>query len=338
MKALVITSLSGPDALSVQDAAEPTLKPGQTLVRVAAGGLNFADVMTTQGGYPGTPAPPLIAGREFAGAEETTGRRVMGYAQWGAFAQKVGAYANMLWPVPEHWTDEQAAAFPVNYFTAYLAYWQAGMTSQAMWGQPPSPALSGVEGPAQRSEAPPRVLIHAVAGGVGTAAVQIGHILGVEMYGTSSSDEKLARVTELGLQHGINYKQHDYEEVVKNLTHGEGVDAVFEMLGGEHTAKSLRCLRDFGRVIQYGTATGKPPQLDVRALYAKSAILQGLWLSYLSQKRDIMEPAWSQLSEWIAQRKLTPVIGQVFPFDRAVEAYKLMQEGKNYGKVVLKIG
>jgi NADPH2:quinone reductase len=110
------------------------------------------------------------------------------------------------------------------------------------------------------------------------------------------------------------------------------------MLGGEHTAKSLRCLRDFGRVIQYGTATGKPPQLDVRALYAKSAILQGLWLSYLSQKRDIMEPAWSQLSEWIAQRKLTPVIGQVFPFDRAVEAYKLMQEGKNYGKVVLKIG
>jgi NADPH2:quinone reductase len=181
------------------------------------------------------------------------------------------------------------------------------------------------------------VLIHAVAGGVGTAAVQIGRILGVEMYGTSSSDEKLARVKELGLQHAINYKKHDYEEVVKSLTHGEGVDAVFEMLGGEHTAKSLRCLRDFGRVIQYGTATGKPPQLDVRALYAKSASLQGLWLTYLSQKREIMEPAWKQLSEWIAERKLAPVIGQVFPLERAVEAYKLLQEGKNYGKVVLKI-
>ena len=110
------------------------------------------------------------------------------------------------------------------------------------------------------------------------------------MYGTSSSPEKLARVKELGLQHAINYKQHDYEEVVKNLTHGEGVDAVFEMLGGEHTAKSLRCLRDFGRVIQYGTATGKAPQLDVRAMYAKSASVQGLWLTYLSQKREIMEP------------------------------------------------
>jgi NADPH2:quinone reductase len=253
----------------------------------------------------------------------------MGYTQWAAFAEKTAAYSHMLWGVPGHWTDEQAAAFPVNYFTAYLAYWQAGMTSQPMWGQPPSAV--------RRSEAPLRVLIHAVAGGVGTAAVQIGRILGVEMYGTSSSDEKLARVKELGLQHGINYKQDDYEEVVKNLTHGEGVDAVFEMLGGEHTAKSLRCLRDFGRVIQYGTATGKPPQLDVRAMYAKSAILQGLWLTYLSQKREIMEPAWLQLSEWIAQRKLTPVIGQVFPLDRAIEAYKLLQEGKNYGKLVLKI-
>jgi NADPH2:quinone reductase len=319
MKALVITSLSGPEALAIQDAAEPTLKQRQTLVHVAAGGLNFADVMTTQGGYPGTPAPPLIAGREFSGVEESSGRRVMGYIQWGAFAEKVAGYSHMLWPVPDRWTDEQAAAFPVNYFTAYLAYWQAGMTQGTAAGRTH------------------RVLIHAVAGGVGTAAVEIGHILGVEMYGTSSSDEKLARVRELGLQHGINYKQSDYEEVVKNLTHGEGVDAVFEMLGGEHTAKSLRCLRDFGRVIQYGTATGKQPQLDVRALYAKSASLQGLWLTYLSQKHEIMEPAWKQLSEWIAQRKLTPVIGRVFSFDRAVEGYKLLQDGKNYGKVVLKI-
>ncbi len=319
MKALVITNLSGPDALKIQESPEPAPKPGQTLVRVSAGGLNFADFMTAQGGYPGTPPPPLIAGREFAGVEESSGRRVMGYTQWAAFAEKVAAYPSMLWPVPDHWSFEQAAAFPVNYFTAYLGYWQAGMTSA------PAPGKTH------------RVLIHAVAGGVGTAAVQIGRILGVEMYGTSSSDEKLARVKGLGLQHGINYKQHDYEQVVKDLTHGEGVDAVFEMLGGEHTAKSLRCLSDFGRVIQYGTATGKQPQLDVRAMYAKSASVQGLWLTYLSQKPEIMEPAWKQLWEWIGQRKLTPVIGAVFTLDRAVEGYKLLQEGKNYGKVVLTI-
>jgi NADPH:quinone reductase-like Zn-dependent oxidoreductase len=348
MKALVLTALSGPDALSIQDVPEPVITkspqtlPPQTLVRVAAGGLNFADVMTTKGGYPGTPPPPLIVGREFAGVElsrneETPGRRVMGYAQWAAFAEKTSAYSNMIWPVPEHWTYEQAAAFPVNYFTAYLGYWQAGMT------QPegaPSLSRSSRQGGDVDSAKPrttPRVLIHAVAGGVGTAAVQIGQLLGIEMYGTSSSDAKLARVKALGLQHAINYKQHDYEEVVKNLTHGEGVDAVFEMLGGEHTAKSLRCLRDFGRVIQYGTATGKQPQLDLRAMYAKSASVQGLWLTYLSQKREIMDPAWKQLSAWIAEGKLTPQIGEVFPLDRAIEAYKLLQDGKNYGKIILKI-
>jgi NADPH:quinone reductase len=355
MRALVITSLAGPDALAIGDMPEPAVKAGQTLVRVRAGGLNFADFMTSKGGYPGTPPPPLIAGREFAGVEESTGRRVMGYTQWAAFAEKTAAYSNLLWPVPDHWTDEQAAAFPVNYFTAYLGYWQAGMTpgtvQPPMWGgvrggmpAVKQPVSGRVSDPAGRSETPhpisadpPRVLIHAAAGGVGTAAVQIGRLLGVEMYGTSSSEEKLARVKELGLQHAINYKQHNYEEVVKNLTHGEGVDAVFEMLGGEHTAKSLRCLRDFGRVIQYGTATGKPPQIDVRAMYAKSASVQGLWLTYLSQKREIMEPAWQQLSTWIVERKLTPQIGHVFPFDRAIEAYKLLEEGKNYGKVVIKI-
>ncbi len=337
MRALLITSLAGPEALAIQDAPEPASKPTQTAVRVTAGGVNFADFMTTKGGYPGTPPPPLIAGREFAGKEETSGRRVMGYIQWGAFAEKVAAYPNLLWPTPAHWTDEQAAAFPVNYFTAYLGYWQAGMTNQPQWGRPSEHALSPAEGILQKSGVPPRVLIHAVAGGVGTAAVQIGKVLGIEMYGTSSSDEKLARVKELGLQHGINYKRHDYEEVVKNLTQGDGVDAVFEMLGGEHTSKSLRCLRDFGRVIQYGTATGKQPQLDLRALYAKSASIQGLWLTYLSQKSDIMQPAWTQLSQWISKHKLASVIGEVFPFDRAKEAYKLLQDGKNYGKIVLKI-
>lgn len=330
MKALMITSLSGPDGLAIQDASEPIAKAGQTIVRVKAGGLNFADFMTAKGGYPGTPPPPLIAGREFAGVEDSTGRRVMGYAQWAAFAEKTAAYSNMLWPIPDRWTDEQAAAFPVNYFTAYLGYWQAGMA--------PTPAPDG-DTPAgvARIGKVARVLIHAVAGGVGTAAVQIGKALGVEMYGTSSSDEKLAKVKKLGLQHGINYKQHDYEEVVKNLTHGEGVDAVFEMLGGDHTAKSLRCLRDFGRVIQYGTATGKSPKLDLRAMYAKSGMVQGLWLTYLSQKREVMEPAWQQLSAWIAEGKLTPEIGHEFPLDQAEEAYKLLEDGKNYGKVVLKI-
>jgi NADPH2:quinone reductase len=245
----------------------------------------------------------------------------MGYAQWGAFAERVDARPELLWPVPEGWTAEQGAAFPVNYFTAYFAYWKAGL-------------LDLTQAPI---ESVPRVLIHAVAGGVGTAAVQIGKLLGVEMYGTSSSDDKLARVRGVGLQHGINYKQRDYEEAIKELTQGEGVDVVFEMLGGEHTTKSVRCLRDFGRVIVYGSATGKKSELNPRLLYAKGASVHGLWLTYISAKQQLMNEAWKQLSEWTSQGHLQPVIGHVFPMERAAEAFRLLSDGENFGKVILKI-
>jgi NADPH:quinone reductase-like Zn-dependent oxidoreductase len=321
MKAIVISRLGGPEALEIQDVPNPVPSAGSELVRVQTGGLNFADLMTTQGGYPGAPKPPLVAGREFCGVRESDGRRVMGYAQWAAFAERIAARTELLWPVPDGWTVEEGAAFPVNYFTAYFAYWKAGFI--------------GTMKPA--TGAAPRVLIHAVAGGVGTAAVQIGKLLGIEMYGTSSSDEKLARVKELGLQHGINYKQRDYEEAIEELTHGEGVDAVFEMLGGEHTNKSVSCLCDFGRVIVYGSATGEKSELDTRLLYAKGASVHGLWLTYLSAKQELMNQAWQQLSVWMSEGDLHPVIGHVLPMERAIEAYQLLAKGRNFGKVILKI-
>jgi NADPH:quinone reductase len=317
VKAVVITRLGGPEVLEVRDVPDPVAGPGEELVQVEAAGVNFADTMAAQGGYPGTPKPPLIAGREFCGTRVSNGERVMGYTQWGAFAEVVAAKTALLWPVPAGWSAEEGAAFPVNFFTAYFAYWKAGLSDGSAKGD--------------------RVLIHAVAGGVGTAAVQIGKLLGVEMSGTSSSKEKLDRVKHLGLQHGINYKKQDYEEAVKELTGGEGVDVVFEMLGGEHTAKSVRCLRDFGRVIVYGTATGQRALLDVGILYAKGASVHGLWLTYISAKRELMQKAWKQLSAWAAQEHLRPVIGNVLPMEKAADAYRLLLERKNFGKLVLKI-
>jgi NADPH2:quinone reductase len=318
MKALVISRLGGPEVLETRAMPNPVVQSGQVTVRVEAGGINFADIMSAAGGYPGTPKPPLIAGREFCGVREDTGERVMGYVQWAAFAERVAARTEMLWPVPEGWSCEEGAAFPVNYFTAYFAYWKAGLLEK-------SPGAT------------PRVLIHAVAGGVGTAAVQIGKLLGIEMYGTSSSEDKLDRVKKLGLQHGINYKQQDYEEAIKELTNGEGVDAVFEMLGGEHVAKSVRCVRDFGRVIVYGSATGEKTNLDPRILYAKGASVHGLWLTYLSQRRELMREAWKQLSAWTSTGHLHPLVGAVLPLEQAADAYRLLLERKNFGKVVLTI-
>jgi NADPH:quinone reductase len=318
MKAIVITRLGGPEVLRIQELADPVPGAGQELVRVEAAGLNFADIMTAKGGYPGAPKPPLVAGREFSG-NRSDGQRVMGYIQWGAFAEQVVARSELLWPAPKEWSAEEAAAFPVNYFTAYFAYWKAGL-------------LEAKEGGRNR-----RVLIHAVAGGVGTAAVQMGKLLGIETYGTSSSDEKLSRVKELGLEHGINYKQQDYEQAIQELTRGEGVDAVFEMLGGEHVAKSARCLADFGCLIVYGSATGQKSEIDTRLLYAKGTSVHGLWLTYLSANRELMGRAWSQLSSWIAQGYLHPVIGRSLPMEQVREAYQWLGEGRNFGKVVVKI-
>ena len=171
MKAVVIPRYGGPEVLEVRELPEPNAGLGEELIRIQSGGLNFADTMSTSGRYPGLPQPPVVAGREFCGARVSDGQLVMGYTQWGAFAEVAAAKSALLWPLPKGWTSQQGAAFPVNFFTAYLAFWKAGLTSNPT----AFPTAKGA----------PRVLIHAVAGGVGTAAVQIGKLLGVEMYGTS---------------------------------------------------------------------------------------------------------------------------------------------------------
>ncbi len=320
MKAIVITRTGGPEVLQVGMAADPELKTGEVVVNVEAAGVNFADLLMISGRYAGGPPPPFIAGREFAGVLGS-GERVMGYTQMGAFAERIAVSRDLIWPAPAGWSSAEAAAFPVNFFTAYFAYWEAGLVAN--------------ETPGTREHK--RVLIHAAAGGVGTAAVQIGRVLGLEMFGTSSSEEKLTRLRDLGLQHRINYAEQDYEQAVKELTRGEGVDAVLEMLGGEHTTRSVRCLRWFGCVVSYGSATGAAPQLDVRSLYARNTSVHGLWLSRLAENRQLMKEAWLRLSDWIARGKLRPVVGQIFPLERAADAFRLLKERRNFGKVVLTV-
>jgi NADPH:quinone reductase-like Zn-dependent oxidoreductase len=323
MKAVVVTRHGGPEVLEIRDMPEPQAKSGEVIVRVQAVGVNFADTMSTRGAYSSTPPPPFITGREFAGVVGGTQERVMGYTQYGAAAETIAVSRKLLWPQPKGWTSEQSAAFPVNFFTAYLAYWKAGMTSDA---------IEPVYGDDERKR---RVLIHAVAGGVGTAAVQIGKFLRIETYGTASSTEKLERVKKLGLDHAINYREVDYEKQISELTHGEGVDAVFEMLGGEHTAKSLRCCREFGRVIIYGTATGERQKFDVGAMMSRSLSAHGLWLSVLANDHHLMNDCLTVMQPWIEHGNLRPEIGHTLPMEQAGEAHRLLLQRANYGKIVL---
>jgi NADPH2:quinone reductase len=181
------------------------------------------------------------------------------------------------------------------------------------------------------------VLIHAAAGGVGTAAVQIGRQLGIEMFGTASSEEKLTRLKNLGLNHAINYKNEDYEESIRQLTNGEGVDAVFDGLGGEHTGKSIRCCGFLGRVILFGTATGEEPRFNPGSLYLKATSVHGLWLSRLVAHRELIESALSSLQPWVASSAVKPEVGAVLPLDQAAEAHRMLLERRNYGKIVLHV-
>jgi NADPH2:quinone reductase len=314
MKAIVCTRVGGPGTLELREVPEPKADAaGDVIVEIEAAGVNFADTMQTAGTYPGGPRPPYTPGLEFAGRIKDNGERVMGFTQSGAYAQQIATPRASLLRIPEDWSAEEAAAFPVNYFTAYFAYWMAGM-------------LSGEK---------KTVLIHAVAGGVGTAAVEIGQVLGLEMYGTSSSDEKLARASELGLQHPINYKKKSYEEEIARLTEKRGVDAAFEMLGGEHTASTTRCLAEMGRLIVYGMATGKAPQFDFMTMFQRNISAQALWLMPLIVHAGLVRMAWMRLSEWIASGELRPVVGTTLPLEKAAEAHTMLLERRNYGKVVL---
>jgi NADPH2:quinone reductase len=321
MKAIVVEQLGKLEQLQPKEVPDPTPNPDQVVVEVEAAGVNFADISSSLGKYPGVKVP-YIAGREFAGTIAGTKERVMGYTQMGAFAEKIAVSRSFVWPQPQGWSSVEAAAFPVNFFTAYLVYWKAGLTNDA-W-EPAAPSAS-----------PRRALIHAVAGGVGTAAVQVGRLLGVETIGTASSDEKLAKAKKLGLTHGINYAREDYQQRVMELTNGEGVDCVFEMLGGEHTKRSTRCTREFGRVILYGTATGERPEFDTFTMYAKSISVHGLWLSTLAGNTEVIGRAWKALEPWTRSGDLKPEVGQVLPMKEVSDAYKLMLNRKNYGKIVL---
>lgn len=281
------------------------------MVRVEAAGVNFADTMMTQGTYPTPVQPPYIPGFEFAGMIEDTGEKVMGISKLGAYAEKLAIKREALMPRPERLSAGEAAAFPVNYFTAYFAYWMAD---------------------AKPDE---RVLIHAAAGGVGTAAVELGKLFAVETFGTASSDEKLARLQQLGLDHPINYKSTDYEQAITELTGGEGVDIVFEMLGGEDTTKSTRCLRSLGRMIVYGSASGRPPQFDFPAMFQRNASVHALWLTPLARHQDLMAQASGEMLPWLEQGKLRPVVGHQLPLEQAAETHRLLLDRKNYGKIVL---
>lgn len=337
MRAVVIADNGSPDVLRVEERPDPQPGAGSVLVRVRAAGVNFADVMARMGLYPDAPDLPFVPGYEIAGEVEAVGEgveglepgdRVAGGTRFGGYAELAVTPASALVEVPEDWSFEEAAALPVVYATAY-----AGLVSFG------------------NVRAGERVLVHAAAGGVGIAAVQIAKLLGAEVFGTASPAKHDA-IRGFGVDHAIDYRGKDFVEEVRRITAAdEALDLVLDGIGGRSWKQSYSLLRPGGRLVCFGAATVvggetrnrakaalallRTPYFQPLKLASESKSVIGLNMLRLWDARGDLEEFVEPLSQWAAQGLIRPVIDGSFPLERAADAHRVLQDRKNVGKVVL---
>jgi NADPH:quinone reductase-like Zn-dependent oxidoreductase len=336
MRQVVTTRNGGTDVLQVQEAPDPKPGKGEVLVQVKAAGLNFADILARQGLYPDGPKKPCVMGYEVAGvveavgddvAAELLGKEIVALTHFGGQAEKVVVAANQLFTMPESLSFEEAAVIPVNYLTAY--------------------ALLVVMGSLKEGES---VLIHNAGGGVGLAALDIAKKIGATTYGTASPG-KHEFLRERGLDHAIDYRNHDWLPVLKELTGGRGVDLVTDPIGGAHWRKSYAALRHTGRLGMFGVSTASANGLRGKLKLIKAALQMPRFhpLGLLNKNRGVFglnlghlwhEPekvaGWMKLIlEGVGEGWIKPVVDKAFPFEQVGAAHSYMEERKNIGKVVL---
>jgi NADPH:quinone reductase-like Zn-dependent oxidoreductase len=342
MRAVVITGHGGPEVLQVQEKPDPPVGAGEVRIDVKAAGINFADTMARVGLYPEAPKPPCVVGYEVAGDVESVGDgvesvkagdKVMAGTRFGGQASMVAVPENQVFPLPDGFSYEQGAAFPVNYSTSYVALVMMGGLREG-----------------------DRVLIHAAGGGVGISATQIARSRGAEIFGTASASKHDA-IREQGVQHAIDYRNQDFEQEIRRITGGEGVDVIMDATGPTNFRKDYRLLREGGRLIMYGlseasTGTGR----DMKKLFSSLARMpfatvpwwkslqlmsenKGIFgLNMLAwQDREGLDRVLEAFNKELDAGTISidPVIAEAFPFDRAGEAHTFIAERRNIGKVVL---
>jgi NADPH:quinone reductase-like Zn-dependent oxidoreductase len=337
VRSLVITKHGEPEVLQVQDRPEPQPGRGEVLVRVKAAGINFADLMARMGLYPDAPNPPSVVGYEVAGDVEAVGPgvkelsegdRVMGGCRFGGYSELVVADEGNVVPLPGDWSYEEGAAFPVVYATAYAGLIRYGGLREGE-----------------------RVLLQAVAGGVGIAGTQIAKIVGAEVFGTASAS-KHERCREIGVDHPIDYREKDFVKEVRRITgEKESLDLVMDAIGGRSFAKSFSLLRPGGRLVCFGAANlvsgdrrnvpgavkslVQTPFFHPLRLSSQSKSVLGLNMLRLWDAKQSLDEYIEPLRNWVEAGKLRPVVAKSFPLEQGPDAHRYMQERKNVGKVVL---
>lgn len=322
MRAALCKSLDGIRGLCITEIADPVAGPGQVLVCVEAVGLNFADILMTQGKYQSKPAMPFSPGAEIAGLVESlgpgvtefqAGDRVMAYTGWGGAAEKLAVDASMLVPVPDGVTDTIASVLSVTFGTA-----AHGLNER---------------GALQRGET---VVVTGAAGGAGQAAIEIAKLIGARVIAVASSPEKLAATKLLGADEGIQFPGQDLKDAVKSLTNGQGADVVYDCIGGDATEPLVRALAWKGRYLVVGFASGTIAKLPLNLLLVKGATAAGVyWGESVRRDPAAHRANMKQLLTWVAEGRLKPNIHATFPLERIAEAMSVIERREAQGKVVL---
>lgn len=325
MRAIVCDAFGSTDALRLTPCEPPVPGPGEVCIRVAAAGLNFADILMVQGTYQETPAPPFIPGMEVAGEVVAVapdvhriapGERVLAVVSKGGFAEQAVARAGDVFALPPAMDDATAAGFPITYGTAHGALvWRAGL---------------------RHGET---LLVHGAAGGAGLAAVEVGKALGARVIATAGGAAKGELVRAHGADRVIDHKSEDVRERVKDLTEGRGADAVFDPVGGDIFDTSLRCTAWSGRLVVIGFASGTVPQIPANILLVKNLSVLGLhWGAYRHHAPALLQQQFVELFRWYEAGLLHPHVGEFHDLADATTALRRLQDRQAQGKVILTTG
>mgnify|MGYP006079715009 FL=1 len=333
MKSVIVAKYGSPENLEIQELPTPTPGPGEVCIRVSKAGINFADILSRMGLYPGAPKPPFTPGMEVSGIiseigpdveKYEVGDRVVGSGSNGGYSTHIISKIEGVFKIPDNISFEVAAAFPAVYLTSYLMIIHPG-------------AL-------QENES---ILIHGVAGGIGLASIELAKIAGAKTIFGTCSPEKHDFVRERGV---LPVDRNDFLAEIMDWTDNKGVDLVLDPIGGENLMKSYRCLGSGGRVCTFGISDMAPgkkknswhrfkswltfPKFDPLKMMASNRGVFGIHLGRW-KNLDTLNKARKDLMKWIEEDKIHPHVDKVFPAEQVADAHHYIQDRQNIGKVLL---
>jgi NADPH2:quinone reductase len=328
VKAWVVRQLGGPETMRFEDVDASAPANGLVRIAVRASAINYFDALMVAGQYQVKPELPFVPGAEVSGVVESAppgagfkpGDRVTalldsGGLTRGGYAEVSDAAPASVLRMPDTMSFEDGAGFTLIFQTAWFglhrrAHLQPGET----------------------------LLVHAGAGGVGSAAIQVGKAAGAMVIATAGSDEKTAVCMQLGADHAINYKTQDFSEEVKGITGGRGADVIFDPVGGDVYDRSTKCVAFEGRIVIVGFTSGRIPQAAANHVLVKNYSVVGLhWGLYSKRAPELLPAATSALMDLYASGKIKPLISARVPLAEAPSALAMVASGKSTGKVILTV-